>query len=267
MSEKEKIATSGINYSCYSDQILEGENFIRSHVLSYLITGNQELMIGNKSYQFAAGDIRFFKKNQLAKFIKRPSSSGEFKTITIHLDDLLLREISKEEGMLSKVPYTGEYNMILKSSHLLKNFMESLSPYMDSGIVHSQMLTSIKVREAIYVLIETTPSLKGLLFDFSEPHKIDLEAYVNEHYKFKVDLESMAYLTGRSLSTFKRDFKTIFNQSPARWIQQRRLDEANYLINEKKLKPRDIYLDLGFVDFSHFSFAYKKAFGKAPTIF
>lgn len=135
--------------------------------------------------------------------------------------------------MLPAVPYYGEHNLVLKSSNLLKNLIGSLSPYMDPGIIHSEVLTAIKVREAIYVLIETNPSLKGLLFDFRDPHKIDLEAYINDHYKFNIDLESMAYLTGRSLSTFKRDFQALFNQTPSRWIQQRRLVEANLLINEK----------------------------------
>lgn len=266
MKNIEKPTASGISYSCYSDKVIEGENFVRSHVLSCLISGKQELFVGNKSYSFNEGDIRFFKKNQLAKFIKKPSAGGEFKTITIHLDDASLREISKEPGMLPVVPYYGEHTLLLKSSHLLKNFIESLSPYMDPDIVHSQMFTSLKVKEAVYVLLETMPGLKSLLFDFSEPHKIDLEAYMNEHYKFNIDLESIAYLTGRSLSTLKRDFQTLFGQSPSRWIQMRRLKEAYYLIHEKKLRPRDVYLDLGFVDFSHFSFAFKKAFGKAPTI-
>ncbi len=34
-------------------------------------------------------------------------------------------------------------------------------------------LTNIKVREAVMILLETNPSLRDLLFDFSEPGKVD----------------------------------------------------------------------------------------------
>ena len=88
---------------------------------------------------------------------------------------------------------------------------------------------------------------------------------MQQHYKFNVGLERFAFLTGRSLSAFKRDFKKIFNETPNRWLTKRRLQEARFLVEEKKLRPKDIYLDLGFEDLSHFSFAFKKAFGVAAS--
>ena len=97
------------------------------------------------------------------------------------------------------------------------------------------------------------------------PEKIDLEAYMNRNYKFNVSLERFAYLTGRSLSSFKRDFKQIFRESPSRWLTKRRLQEAHFLILKKARKPVDFYLDLGFEDLSHFSFAFKKEFGYSPS--
>jgi hypothetical protein len=50
---------------------------------------------------------------------------------------------------------------------------------------------------------------------FSEPGKIDLEAFMNRNFHFDVSLERFAYLTGRSLSTLKRDFKDLYNLPPA----------------------------------------------------
>jgi AraC-like DNA-binding protein len=115
------------------------------------------------------------------------------------------------------------------------------------------------------ILLQTNPELKDVLFDFSEPGKIDLERYMNEHYKFNVDIKRFAYLTGRSLATFKRDFVKIFNIPPNRWLQQKRLNDAWYLIKEKGWRTSDVYMEVGFKDFSHFSFAFKKAYGIAPS--
>jgi AraC-like DNA-binding protein len=39
----------------------------------------------------------------------------------------------------------------------------------------------------------------------------------------------------------------------------------NGLIKNENQKPVDVYLNLGFEDLSHFSFAFKKQFGIAPS--
>ncbi len=119
---------------------------------------------------------------------------------------------------------------------------------------------------AVLIFIEANPELKHILFDFSEPGKIDLEAYMNEHYSFSGELEQFAYLTGRSLSTFKRDFKRIFNTTPSKWLMKRRLEDAYYLIKERGAKPTEAFIEVGFNDYSHFSFAFKKVFGVAPSL-
>lgn len=90
---------------------------------------------------------------------------------------------------------------------------------------------------------------------------------MRKNFMFNVSLNRFAYLTGRSLATFKRDFeKFFFLTSPSRWLQQQRLAQAYHLIREKGRRPSDVYLEVGFEDLSHFSFAFKKAYGIAPSL-
>jgi AraC-like DNA-binding protein len=57
----------------------------------------------------------------------------------------------------------------------------------------------------------------------------------------------------------------LFNETPSRWLVKKRLEEAHFLITQKNKKPSDIYLELGFEDLSHFSFAFRKQYGQTPT--
>ena len=88
---------------------------------------------------------------------------------------------------------------------------------------------------------------------------------MNRNFYFNVSISRFAFLTGRSLSAFKRDFKAIFNDAPSRWLIKRRLQEAHFRVDKKKQTPSDIYLDLGFESLSHFSVAFKRQFGLTPT--
>lgn len=54
--------------------------------------------------------------------------------------------------------------------------------------------------------------------------------------------------------------------TPSRWLVNKRLGEAHFLLKEKKRKATDIYMDVGFKDYSHFSLAFKKAFGHSPSM-
>jgi len=57
----------------------------------------------------------------------------------------------------------------------------------------------------------------------------------------------------------------VFETTPEKWLQKKRLEQARYLIAEKKQRPSEVYLEVGFANLSHFSFAFKKQFGLTPT--
>lgn len=254
-----------ILYSCYSHMSREGEQFVPDNIFSYVLSGSIEIYTGGRHYEFKEGEYRLYRKNQLARFVKRPPANGEYRAVSVLLDKETLQSISNEQNLHPPKPYTGENIVSLQPNRLFSNYINSLKPYMDMEQDLNPALTNIKVREAVMILLETNPSLRDLLFDFSEPGKVDLEAYMNEYYRFNVDLPRFAYLTGRSLATFKRDFEKIYHTSPSRWLQQKRLNDAYYLLKEKGWKSSDVYLEVGFKDLSHFSFAFKKAFGMAPS--
>jgi len=256
---------SPIAYSCYVTRSREGEQFIPDYVFGYQVSGTMIMNDGNKEYIFKPGDFRFSRRNHLVKFNKLPPEGGEYKSFSVHFEQPFLRNFSMETGYKAEKHINGDAVIGLKPDPLYKNYFDSLPSYMQLNAEEDAGLVALKLREAILLLLKVNPEIKDLLFDFSEPGKIDLEAFMNKNFHFNVDLNRFAYLTGRSLATFKRDFEKLFHITPARWLLQRRLQEAYYLIREKGKTASDIYLDLGFEDLSHFSFVFKKQFGVAPT--
>ena len=127
-----------IHYSCYITRSREGEQFIPEHVFSYQIAGTVTIMDGNKEYIFDEGDFRLSRRNHLVKFIKQPPANGEFKGISVYLDQETLRNFSMEYGYRAEKRQEGAAVMALKPDPLYKSYMDSLMPYQLAG--HPSMM-------------------------------------------------------------------------------------------------------------------------------
>jgi len=258
-------ATSRLSYACYDHRSRVGEQFVPQHVFSYQLAGQTTLSDGDQTHVFPAGSFRLIRRNHLFKFTKQPpAGGGEFRSVAVCLGQPLPRAISQEHGYQAGHPPPGLVVLPLAPHALYQSYFESLRPYQQLAQAPTP-LQNLKVREAVLVLLHVTPALQDVLFDFAEPGKIDLAAFMEKNFHFNVTLSRFAYLTGRSLATFKRDFARLFRQSPSRWLVQRRLREAHFLLREKAQTPAQVYLEVGFENLSHFSFAVKKAYGLAPS--
>ena len=94
-------------------------------------------------------------------------------------------------------------------------------------------------------------------------HKIDLGDFMEKNFRSDMSMTEFAQATGRSLSTFKRDFKKLSTLSPERWLTARRLRAAFDLLKRGQ-RVSDVCFDVGFKNVSHFSAIFKKKFGITP---
>jgi AraC-like DNA-binding protein len=147
---------------------------------------------------------------------------------------------------------------------LLKSCLASLIPYFEMKDI-PENIASLKITEAISILRAIDHEIDDVLANFEEPGKIDLVSYMEKNFMFNMPMDKFGYMTGRSLTTFKRDFKKAFNTTPQKWLTQKRLELAHYKFVEKNKKPVDVCYEVGFENLSHFSYAFKKHFGYAPS--
>jgi transcriptional regulator GlxA family with amidase domain len=94
-----------------------------------------------------------------------------------------------------------------------------------------------------------------------------ISATVEQNILKSISLYQLAVLSGRSLSSFRRDFLAIYNMPPSQWIRQKRLEKAKELLTSTSLSVTDICYDTGFENIAHFSKIFKSQFGYCPTDF
>lgn len=247
----------------YVSKEISPEQFIAEHTFVYIIKGVMNTYDGSKHDVLKAGDCCIGRKNRLARYNKE-KINGELEKVFIFFDEAFLKRFQERyKRQLTKFN-SSETLIRIKENDLLSTYIQSLLPYY-SHLKIAEPFTDVKREELLLILLQSQPELAGLFFNYGIPEKINIDEFMNHNFKFNVSLERFAYLTGRSLSAFKRDFKETFGDTPSRWLRHKRLQEAYFLIEQKKQKSSEIYLDLGFETLPHFSFAFKKQFGLTPT--
>jgi len=259
------VTMDNILYSCAYQEQRSTEQFLGIHAVSYILSGELQLTIAEGTRVLKAGTMGLVKRNQLVRAIKKPAPGGEFRAINIFLNTDILRRYSTQRGLVADGLRREEGFYELPNDAFVKAFFDSLQPYFQQPERMTSLMTELKSQEVIELILSIAPDFKDVLFDFHEPHKIDLEAFMLRNFMFNVPIDTMAKLSGRSQAGFKRDFSKLFGTSPGLWLKQRRLQEAYYLIKDKGIKPSAAYLEVGFENLSHFSLAFKQAFGVNPS--
>lgn len=262
MKYQAKYITDDIKLSCYEDSFFKSDIMFEYHMLIWFISGETKIVQADATYLFTKGDIFLIPRNQLATIINYPKDEQPHKTVVMHLTTARLRDfyakLDIKPRTISQKIYTFHHHPLLESC------LASLIPYFDMQELPGD-IASLKITEAISILRTLDKEVDHVLANFEEPGKIDLAAYMEKNFMFNLPLEKFGYLTGRSLTTFKRDFSKLFHTTPQRWLTQKRLELAHYQFVEKKKKAIDVCYEVGFENLSHFSYAFKKQFGYTPT--
>lgn len=265
MEHISKYLTKEIKLSCYEDKLFKSDLMFEDHMLVWFISGETRIIQADQTYNFCAGDIFLIPRNQLATIVNYPKGGLPHKTVVLHLSVERLKYFYEKIDLPETIiPEQCIYSF--NNHPLLESYLNSLIPYFDMNGIFPESLATIKITEAITILRAINPDVDRVLANFDSPGKVDLVNFMERNFMFNMPLEKLGYLTGRSLSTFNRDFKRHFNITPQKWLISKRLELAYYQIMEHHKKPKDVYLEVGFEDLSHFSFAFKKKYGTAPTM-
>ncbi len=271
MEQAEKLRTisySGIFLSCFSDYSEKCIHATPEHVLLYLYSGEQVIEDRNRRITIQAGECAFIRRDHRITMYKNSRGEELYKGISLTFKRGLLREfynkLSKNElPQHITIPDENVYKITPRAD--ITSLFRSLTPYFDDNVKPTEGVAHLKLQEGIYALLNHSELFFPILFDFTEPWKVDILEFLNDNYMDDLTMEQIAAYTGRSLATFKRDFKKISSLTPQKWLIKKRLEAAYIKLKEEGKKVQDVYMEVGFKNASHFSTAFKQRYGIPPT--
>lgn len=240
----------------------------REYALNYVYSGEMILDNGRERIRVGKGECVFIPRDHHITMYKRPCEGERYCGIFMMFTRRFLREMygkAEFRKVSAATPKLAAEVAKLPKTVELASLFASMTPYFDPEVKPKEDLMNLKLQEGLLALLHIDERFAPTLFDFNEPWKIDIMEFMNENYMYEFSMEELAHYTGRSLATFKRDFKKISDLTPEKWLIRKRLEAAYAMMKNGGKKVVDVYAEVGFKNPSHFSTAFKKQYGVSPT--
>lgn len=207
--------------------------------------------------------------NYLSQMFSR-SSPKRYEAVAVHFFPDILQKIYGHSlpGYLKQHNYTFHSNMVkVEASILIKKYVESLLFYFENPKLITEDLLILKLKEIILLLLQTAnaPQVIEILTNLFSKRTFSLKEIVEAHLLSPITIPELAQLTNLSLSTFKREFKRIYRDSPGNYIRRKKIERASELLLVSDETITNIAYDCGFSDVAHFSKSFKMLKGISPS--
>ncbi|MGD1824908.1 AraC-type DNA-binding domain and AraC-containing protein [Chromobacterium violaceum] len=235
--------------------IKQGKQIIRDHdAMAHVVEENHLIFLSKGVYtvsDYVTGSdifeavLLFCDDKLIAKYLSRAAGTGHS-----HTDSLQNNA-------------HGTY--ILHANQQIQRYIDSLN-YVYKDAEGSDALLELKLLELLHLIAIQDKSFRFLreLSSGGSRKRRPITDFMEQYYSHKLKIEDYALLTGRSVSTFIRDFRRSYNTTPNRWIIEKKVDIAHQLLTAKNYSVTDAAAEVGYENTSHFIKVYKQRYGVTP---
>lgn len=234
----------------------------------HVLSGRKTWRTAGGTWTAEKGQTLFFKKGA---GVLHQDFKEDFCVLVFFVSDSFIRDVVREVAGQLSVRHEGgvlhKGAILVNGDVTLEAYFQSMLAYFTGTAKPAETLLTLKLKELIVSILlgRNNPELAAYFQSLLKSDAPVLPPIMEANFCYNLALEEFAKLSHRSLSTFKRDFRKYYNQSPGKWLLQKRLEYSAVLLKNPALNVSQVALDCGFEDLSHFSRAFKEKFGVSPA--
>jgi len=246
--------------------LINREGYISNHVISILLEGEQQI----RTYDDEVITVR---KNEVL-FIPRGvyhitdliPKSGKFRSLLFYFDDSLIQEFLSTSRVTEISNKQAPSHLKFDYIPSLNYFAESLLKIYLNNQLQDKSFLNLKILELIYILhdLSEETAFASFLFRLTIPKKRNIRDFMESNFDKPLKIEDYAHLTGRSLSSFRRDFKSYFDITPQKWLKEKRMEKAVKLLQTQNMSVTELAYEVGYENISYFIKEFKNKVGISP---
>lgn len=243
----------------------ENEKYLSAHAITVVINGEMRIESHSGQITNIGPKQMVFLPKGLYMISDILPNENPFEALIFFFDEAVIDEYIKiakwEDYQPTCMPF-----MVMKRTQSIDTYIDTLiTLYGDmSGRHHS--ITRSKLLELLHLisLTEQGRDFGHAIFCMRNKPKQSIMELMNSNFDKPLGIAEYAYLSGRSVSSFHRDFKRLYNQSPKKWLIARRIEKAIHLIDQNEWSITSLAMEVGYKNVSHFIKAFRQKVGISP---
>lgn len=240
--------------------------YFEENTVIYILEGDKIFRSEISEFNVKKGDLLFVRKGYR---LYSESTNSSYKSLVFFVDSTIIKDfVSQNTDVLQvkSVATSPSWVLKLKSDEAFEKFVESVLPYFKIEIKYLDQFLKIKAQELLLHLINADyqDNFKNFLLNNFSGQKIDLDYVISTFYLKKLSIAELAKISGRSLSTFKREFIQKYGEAPAAYLKNKKLEHAGFLLKNNLATVEEAAETIGYDSVSHFISSFKEKFGKTP---
>ncbi|SHN12556.1 AraC family transcriptional regulator [Chitinophaga sp. CF418] len=198
------------------------------------------------------------------------NSDGEIIIVTFHPD--ILKKIYDRELPLifqKSDKITNQSSRKINNDFLIQKYIEGLLFYFENPSLVNDEILVLKLKEIILLLSQTQDAeiIQVILSQLFSPATYTFKQVIEANLFSQASIDELAQKTNLSVSSFKREFKKIYDDSPANYIKNKRLERAAELLLVSDTRITDVAFDCGFNDLANFTKSFHDKYSTSPSNF
>lgn len=249
------------------------KSMLTSNAVSLVIRGEKTMFFAEKTVHVNDREIHFLSAgNCIAAMKFNPAYT--IKSILIFFSDKVLADFyikydDKIQQLKTAAGTEHSFYVSIPKDKVIEHFISSLELLIASPGMLSTEMKQVKFEELMLHLLHTSPHL----FLSFQPNSgrghtdMTIRTVAENNITTNITIDELAFLCNMSAATFKRRFARMYNTSPARWIQEQRINMACRLLRHNGERPADVYHQVGYENHASFSHAFRQITGQTPTAY
>ncbi len=226
--------------------------------LFYVVGGVGGFEIESESFQVKEHDLVVVNPNVQHTEVSWNSAPLEY--IVLGVDGLELTSPDKQEERYFVLNFEKFGDNILTCLKMMLYEVEHKLPGSDSICQNLLQVLIVQLMRENNISAEATEQA-------TKRECVTAKWYIDTHFKEKIDLEFLAKLTGVNKYYLAHSFTKVYGISPIKYLYERKIEEAKYLLSSTDLPIGRIVQMLGFSKAGYFSKMFHDRIGMTPSEF